>query len=437
MSTFTPSTDSLWLLDVLEFGPFEIIDGVAEWNDGYLLVRGPGLLHAGPDEGLFLMHVDLAGDRLSAQTIGSADGAAALALQHNRLLVHHDSGENAPFQRVHYVNGSYLLEHTDHHFGNLTSVTSDDNRFVLCGPDALTIMWTGASERVGRLPLDNGTTVCSGQDGMESVVYMGGKQVHVHNDTYHMPLWSSPELDDIPVSALLHDRRVYAGTPRGRLVAWNLTRDPGEQVLPGHTGPLRTLAADDLYIYSGGEDGIIKVREIDTLFGRYTLRGHEAPVLGIVPLDDRVLSYDNATVRLWERPHRPEPVVATPTVLPNETMAPNVTIVPNVTLQPTPTETSGQLFQLVYGSCGDDVCDTDEDHGSCCRDCGCPQGQTCTDDGCLTADRSTSVVPIPSIEPKVVLEEPDGPMDYDATDVVKIVLVLSVGAYALSAAKQP
>ena len=436
MSTFTPSTDSPWLLDVLDLGPFKIIDGAAEWTDGYLLVRGPGLLHTGPDEGLFLMHIDLAGDRLSARTIGSADGAAALALQHNRLLVHHDSGEGAPFQRVHLVNGSLVLEHTDHYIGNLTSVTADGARFVLCGPDALTIMWIGASERVGRLQLDNGTAACSGYDWMVSVVQTGGRQVHVHNSTYHLPLWSSPELDDVPASLLLHDGRIYAGTPRGRLVAWNLTRGPGERTLPGHTGPLQVLAADDRYVYTGGADGMIKVREIDTLFGRFTLRGHESPVMGIVPLGERVLSFDNRTVRLWQRPRRPEPVVATPTVLPNVTVVPNVTLVPNEILHPSPTEPSSNLFQLVYGSCGDDVCDADEDYGSCCRDCGCPQGQTCTDDGCLTLYNSTSVVPTPSIVPNVVLEEPDGPMDYDATDVVKIVLVLGIGASALAAAKQ-
>jgi outer membrane protein assembly factor BamB len=435
MSTFTPSTDSPWLLDVLDLGPFEIIDGAAEWTDGYLLVRGPGLLHSGSDEGLFLMHIDLVGDRLSARTIGPADGATAMALQHHRLLVHYDSGESAPFQRIHLVNGSYLLEHTDHHFGNLTSVTADGDRFVLCGPDALTIMRTGASEGVGHLLLDNGTAACSGYDWMVSVVHVGGRQVHVHNDTYHLPLWSSPELDDEPTSVLLHDGRVYAGTPRGRLMAWNLTRDLGERTLPGHTGPLQVLAADDRYIYSGGADGVIKVREAEILFGRFTLRGHTSPVLGIVPLDDRVLSFDNGTVRLWKRPYRPEPVVVTPTIRPNVTVAPNVTLVPNVTLQPSPTKPSGNLFKMVYGSCGDDVCDTDEDSGNCCRDCGCPPGQTCTDDGCIIEDRSISVVP--SEEPKVVLEEPDDPMDYDATDVVKIVLVLGIGASALAASKRP
>jgi hypothetical protein len=227
--------------------------------------------------------------------------------------------------------------------------------------------------------------------------------------------------------------RVVAGTARGHLLAWNATSDaadPAPRDLAGHAGPVRALAADELYVFSGGDDGELVVRDAATLERRWALRGHARPIVKVIPAGGLVMSLDNATLLVWRRPERPaEP---TPGPGPSATMAPKGTVVP--TQSPTPSPEP----RLVERRCGDGSCSPGESSALCCRDCGCPPGLVCTDGECVTEREAAVITPEPT-EEVIVLDAgpstapspaPAMPRVPPAAVGAALVIVVAAGAVA-------
>lgn len=60
------------------------------------------------------------------------------------------------------------------------------------------------------------------------------------------------------------------------------------------------------------------------------------------------------------------------------------------------------------GSCGNDVCDNDEDKSLCCTDCGCESGYSCVNNDCLKNECSTDEECYPSIKDYCILDKCTG-----------------------------
>jgi hypothetical protein len=202
-----------------------------------------------------------------------------------------------------------------------------------------------------------------------------------------------------------------------------------------HVGAVRALAADDLYVYSGGDDGVVVVRDLGSLDRRWSLRGHDRPVIKVLPAGERFLSLDNATAVLWRRPRVS---VASPPAAGAEPLA-NGTATTNASASPT----AEPAPRLVEPRCGDGACAQGEGYSTCCRDCGCPGGLVCVDNACATEEQAAVITPGPA-EDVIVLdagpsEEPSAapvPPSLPPSSVVAGVLVVLAGGAAIAASRK-
>ncbi len=103
--------------------------------------------------------------------------------------------------------------------------------------------------------------------------------------------------------AVSADGRVISGGEDGTVRVWEL--DSGRELrrLEGHAGPVRAVAVSaDGRVISGGEDGTVRVWEPDSGRELHRLEGHAGPVRAVaVSPDGRVISgSEDGTVRVWE-----------------------------------------------------------------------------------------------------------------------------------------
>jgi len=427
--SFSPEEASPWLRDVLEFNHYELLHGITDGYVAFLLARERDQSLTYGNKTRIIIRVELFNDDLLYRVIGEVYGTNSMAFTRPDLIILND--EWGHIQRIIRMNDTVLTQEHELRIDNTTSVSSDGLRFLLHRPKRITYVESVAPYRIIKnIPLEFESYFCSSYGNMVAVVPFNERRVDVYNNTNHSMILSSPEFNEGLTSVLVHDNRAYGGTQKGRLVAWNLTSESGERVMSGHTGALQALVADDLYVYSGGVDGVIIVRETDTLFGRFRLRGHEAPVKGIIPLGERILTFDNTTIRLWERPRRHSPTVVTPAInitqrpilTPNETLDQNVTdalSINDVTSHPIERESV----------CGDGMCGDSESSEACCQDCGCSPGMKCVDDVCRTSSVPIWITPDPDEGIHTDSEESTHSSDLrPAAGTISVLLLLGIVA---------
>ena len=100
-------------------------------------------------------------------------------------------------------------------------------------------------------------------------------------------------------------RRAVSGGDDGTVRVWDLDTGEPLHTLAGHDGQVGAVAvsADGRRAVSGGDDGTVRVWDLDTGQPLHALAGHDGPVRAVaVSADGRraVSGGDDGTVRVWD-----------------------------------------------------------------------------------------------------------------------------------------
>ena len=268
-------------------------------------------------------------------------------------------GAHVSRYRVLEVEDGHVVQILRREGGNVSMVAAAGGRFVMFGRDVVAVMEGTYPYRIVEVAEIDFEVAGWFFDGLSLALTTPNGRVIVLDVPGFTDQWTSPLQEVRPASVLALGDRVLAGTHDGHILAWNRTINVTEHIdLPGHVGAVRALATDERFVYTGGDDGFVVIRDRDTLERVSVLMGHNSPVRDIVPMGDRFVSVDASSFHVWERPlvvrdaasATNGSVQPTPTLTPSPSPTENPSVTPRPSTSPTflPTSTPTPSLQPMH-----------------------------------------------------------------------------------------